>query len=400
MRAALPMLLVLLLVSGCANLLDLEERKVLDGGALPGCADYCAQADMVCPGLFYKNVEGCNGVCSAYAPGDPAMPTGNTLACRNKALMNAKLYNSEAQTFCPGAGPSGAAPQMENSCGSLCEGYCDLYKSVCGEIPDCKNKCLLLPDRPTVGTAQTDFESGADTVQCRLAHVTAAATAKYVRDPDAQATHCGHSNLKSNVLCDVNDTKVEGLEIQCADFCKLTMGACQGPNQVYETPQQCQAVCTKLTAGKLNELSLMTDSRRCRRENAYLALVETDPLKLALQCSDASPIPGHCGEGRCAAYCRLAQQGCGAQFKTTFPGATPQDEFKTCESRCLELPDKGQNVLYSVASASARGSPLNCRAQRVARALAALNMDMAIPAGTCEAALGLPAPGGLPTECQ
>jgi hypothetical protein len=64
------------------------------------------------------------------------------------------------------------------------------------------------------------------------------------------------------------------------------------------------------------------------------------------------------------------------------------------------LPDQGQNVLYSIAGAAVRGQPLNCRTLRVARALGALAVDMPIPAGTCEAAVGLPAPGGLPTECQ
>ena len=397
-------LLLLSLLAGCTNLLDLKERKVRDGGgvaAVVGCSDYCAQANELCPGLFYKSDVGCLGVCAAYPPGNPAdpKPTGNTLACRAKALENARVYPQEKSAYCSGAGPAGVGPtpQPESSCGTLCDSYCDLYKSVCSEIPDCKNKCLLLPDRPSIGTAQMDFESGADTVQCRLAHVTAAATAKQIPDEMMRMVHCNHSGLKSNQVCDVNDDKVAGIEIQCADFCKLTMGSCQGMNQVYETQAQCEAVCSKLPAGKLSELSLMSDSRRCRRENAYLALVETDPLKQSLQCADASPAPAHCGPGRCAAYCALGRLGCSAQFGQQFP---PTDPGK-CERDCLTmLPDQGQNVLYSLVGAATRGQPLNCRVLRVARALTALAVDMPIPPGTCEAAAGLPAPGGLPTECQ
>ena len=242
-----------------------------------------------------------------------------------------------------------------------------------------------------------DFESGADTVQCRLAHVTAAATAKSVLAEDMRKVHCGHSGLKSNVLCDVNDEML-GIEIQCADFCKLTMGVCQGPNQVYEINEQCEAVCTQLPAGKLAELDRRTDSRRCRRANAYKALRTTEPAEVAGSCSDASPVPALCGAGRCETYCALAaKSGCTAQFAQQFGTTDPTEK---CKMNCRALSDTGNDVNYSIAAASTRGSPLSCRGLHAARALAATVAGKPITAGTCEAAMGLPAPGGLPTACQ
>lgn len=402
MRPALPCsralacastFLLLALVAGCANIIDLEERTLGGGGS---CEAYCTQAQELCPGLFYQDDMGCRGVCAAYAPGDSNDPVGNTLACRMKVLQNAATFRVEANLYCPGAGTSGVSVVEGNSCGTLCDGYCDLYKTVCGEIPDCKNKCQLLPDRPGL-PAMMDFSSGADTVQCRLAHVTAAATAKQLQMEPMRVLHCGHSGLKSNTLCDVNDDKVAGIEIQCADFCKLTMGACQGANQVYESPAQCEAVCSKLQPGKLAELASKADSRRCRRENAYAALVEPDPLKLREFCADASPAPAHCGPDRCSAYCALASQGCSSQFSQKF-GA---NGIAMCEADCrTKLADQGQNFGYSLAGAAMPGQPLNCRVLRVSRALAARAVDAAIPPGTCEAALGLPPPSGGPAECQ
>lgn len=403
MRPAL--LLLLALVASCANIIDLEERKVADGGGAdasvaPSCDLYCAQAQERCPGLFYKNEVGCMGVCKEYAIGDSAQPKGNTLACRMKALENAKLFNGEAQTYCPGAGPGGAAQVTDNSCGTLCENYCKLYETVCKDfatIPDCQNKCLLLPDRSGGTTADMDFASAADTVQCRLAHVTAAATAKSLGMQDMQKSHCGHSGLKSNQLCDVSDERVPDIQIQCADFCRLTMGACQGPNQIYETPAQCEAVCSKVVSGSIKEISSSTDSRRCRRENAYRALVETDPLKLPELCSDASPAPAHCGADRCTTYCTLASNGCSTLFTKQF-GA---NGVAACVTDCrAKLPDQGQNAVYSLAQAGTPGQLLSCRALRAARALTAVTADISIPLGTCEAALGLPPPAGGPTECQ
>lgn len=396
MRPAL--LLLLALVASCANIIDLEERKVAadagaDGSVSATCDAYCAQAQERCPGLFYKNEVGCMGVCQEYAVGDSAQPKGNTLACRMKALENAKVYNFEAQTYCPGAGPGGAALADADSCGTLCENYCKLYETVCkdfAEIPDCQNKCLLLPSRMGGTTADMDFASAADTVQCRLAHVTAAATAKSLGDRDAQKSHCGHSGLKSNQLCDVSDERVADIQIQCSDFCRLTMGACQGPDQVYESPAQCEAVCGRLVSGSIKDITSKTDSRRCRRENAYAALVEPDANLRALACSNASPIPSQCGAGRCATYCALAKTACTALY--------PGDQ--QCEASCNQLSDRAQNINYSIPSALGRGSPLNCRAQRVAKVLASIAIDQGIPPGACEAALGLPSAGGGPTECQ
>jgi hypothetical protein len=150
-------------------------------------------------------------------------------------------------------------------------------------------------------------------------------------------------------------------------------------------------------SGSIKEISSSTDSRRCRRENAYRALVETDPLKLPALCSDTGPAPAHCGADRCTTYCTLANNGCSTLFTQQF-GA---NGIAACVSDCrLKLPDQGQNSIYTLAEAGKRGQVLSCRALRAARAVGALAIDQAIPVGTCEAALGLPSAGGGPTECQ
>jgi hypothetical protein len=376
--------LVLWLLAGCANIIDLEDRKVGNPGAdagagamsTPACLNYCTQARSLCTaanmGELFMTDEGCFGTCQAYAPGDLANPAGNTLACRMDHLAKVASVGEPAGS-CPSAGPGGGAGSGGGtSCGSNCEGYCALYASVCGApIPDCMTKCPALKDEGSFNLT-ADYLSGLDTLQCRLAHLTAAAAAKYKNDLVTTATHCSHSGLKSSVQCDVNDPKL----IECGDFCKITNTACTGASQVYETDAQCIATCKLLPSGMLAET--IANNVRCRRENAYKAFTTANPGDVPAACSNAGPAPALCGNGKCESYCQLAKAACPDGFKANF-----NDDLTACQTACHLLADSNQAVLYSTAPGSTGPGTLQCRILRVERVLG----GDAQPA-TCAAAFG------------
>jgi len=395
-------LLALLLLTGCASIIDLEEREL-------ACRPYCEKAAQQCntgnaSELFY-NLAACVQLCQAY-PRDGAL-TGNTFECRQDKLEKVVLQGEQTNT-CPAAGPGGADPQSPDpgqSCGTNCEGYCTLYGAICGPITDCVNKCRALPDTKRFN-ATADFMGGLDTLQCRMAHLGAAAAAKGADDEAGTNTHCSHSGLQSSVQCDVNDKDKPDLAIKCEDFCLLSEVACTG-SPVYESRDQCKAVCEKFTPGTLttangNKLTLgklvdppSTNSIRCRRDRAYTALVNGDPEKpmdvnVALDCSRSSLVSGQCGASKCESYCALAQAACTPAFNTKYEA---KGGLRACEAECSGLPDQGGDRAYSVAS-GITGIGLHCRALHVARALGPNP-----PAGACEAALGEAGPGGV-KACQ
>jgi hypothetical protein len=393
-------LLFPLLLSACANIIGLEDREL-------ACRPYCEQATSECrpnntSELFY-NFPACLELCRAY-PQDPAQ-TGNTFACRQAKLENVTIQGEQLNT-CPPAGPGGADPQSldpAQSCGTNCEGYCTLYGAICNPIPGCVDKCRALPDTKRFN-ATADFMGGLDTLQCRMAHLGAAAAAKGAGDEPGRQTHCSHSGLRSSVQCDVNDKDHPELAIKCDDFCLLDEVACQG-SPVYENREQCKAVCEKFTPGTLttangNKLTLgklvdppSTNSVRCRRERAYSALELFDPAKpgdpnVALECSRSSLASGQCGASKCESYCALAQSACPNPFNAKY-----KNDLRACESECIGLADAGGDKPYSVA-AGLTGMGLSCRALHVARALGPNP-----PVGACEAALGEPGPTGV-KACQ
>lgn len=356
---------------GCTQVLDIEEPS-FNGGPVSGdCGEYCANAKMVCAETGFRAFEtdaNCTAVCKRYEPG--TSPTGNTLACR-AALLESASRIGEGTGICQAAGPGGSAATngTSASCGSNCESYCALRVKVCASnLQECLRQCPALPDKGSFD-APKDFGGGEDTIQCRLSHLTVAATYQEAGGDDNEkqrAMHCEHSDIRSRnrgmdgVLGDGTCDAVDPTKLKCDDYCKMTSFAC-AQNPVYESNAQCLALCGKLEAGKTDLTdSTKVDTLRCRREGAYEALRSPNPLA----CMNAGPAPDRCGTGKCDSYCELAQKTCSTQFAATFAGGKAE-----CLTKCSALPGAATNAPYNVTAEQAkRGATLQCRLLRLARA--------------------------------
>ncbi|MET0340335.1 MAG: hypothetical protein ABW252_05005 [Polyangiales bacterium] len=381
---------------GCAQILDIEERKSGDDGVVTAdsalCRRYCAESTRICTpergAQLFETEDQCLGVCATYTAGSENDSTGNTLNCRLNALENADSLGEFQNTCAPASagGGGGAQGGAEAVCGTNCEGYCALYEKTCQPIPDCVNRCKALPDVGAVNSVES-YKSGADTLQCRISHVAAAASAKRKGNEMERMLHCRHSGIKSEQVCDVADTATR--PYSCDDYCKLVTNACTDSAAVYENVEQCKAVCAKLPAGKASDL--MTNTLRCRREFGYLALQGTP----AQFCTNAGPAPGLCGAGKCDSYCLLAKAGCGQAFGIKF--GIDEAALGRCEADCRNsgIQGTGPNGTYAVkASDAQRGRTLSCRLLRIERVLGG-----DVRPQSCAAALG-DAFEGASTDCM
>jgi hypothetical protein len=370
-------LVVLLALVGCTQIIGLDERTYEatagDGGGVAiaalDCNSYCDQILTSCTversQQQFASRETCLGVCAKY-PTDPT-PSGNTLACRTKRLQDLKA-TGEDETYCSGAGPGGSAPQGDDetaACGTNCQSFCAMRRSICDPDqvePDCERKCLALIDLGTFN-AGPSFSSGVDTLQCRLAHLSAAASFALKNDDGARKTHCGHSGIRSNQQCDFKDNR----EIDCASYCQVVGTACSGDAALYESKDQCLKVCEKIPSGSSMDLTAPA-TRRCIRAGAYDALIAGVSF-----CPTASPAPDRCGQ--CESFCLLAEQTCGAQFKGR----------AECQATCSNAQGAGRNAPYSVKLDQAQtGTTIQCRLLRLTRAMEGNNV-----ASNCGSALGL-----------
>lgn len=393
-------LLSLWLFAGCAQIIGLEDRELADmdsglapqldamtlpdgavlgdGGAL-SCERYCSLALDRCKmeqGVqLYSELKRCMGVCQAFPVGDPTNPTGNTLACRIAQLEKLAPGDVlESKTYCPGAGPGGSAPRGEGehtACGKNCESFCRIRQVVCpGEQAEseCLRKCESLPD--LLGyNASDDFKSGADNIQCRLAHLSAAAGYHFAGEFGDRDGHCAHSNIKSSVQCDLKLDQAP----DCKELCKITNTACAAPGlRVYDNEAQCEAVCNVLEKG--TAMTLTANNLRCRREFAYDALVRGASPSA---CENAGPAPEDCGQSKCANYCELARKACEAKFDMNNAGATVEEKLATCRTECAKNPDVGG--FYNLPTAN--DNTFNCRLRYTAASF--------IDQRECDSALGL-----------
>jgi hypothetical protein len=71
----------------------------------------------------YNGRENCMDACKTFPVGKAGDAAGNTLGCR---LTHATLAGSDPKTHCPHAGPGG-----DGTCGTACDGYCQLVKMYC-----------------------------------------------------------------------------------------------------------------------------------------------------------------------------------------------------------------------------------------------------------------------------
>jgi hypothetical protein len=164
---------------------DAELDPLLDAG--PGlCTSYCDTVQSSCTDAHavYTNLATCLGICAQLAEGQPGDQAGNTVECRLTQAENASS-TGEPQTHCPFAAPGG-----NGTCGSNCDGYCQLFEQECpsyfdaayASLGECQSGCAA--DLTDLGTYDVSMSTGA-TLQCRLWHLAAASV-----DPEH---HCMHA---------------------------------------------------------------------------------------------------------------------------------------------------------------------------------------------------------------
>jgi hypothetical protein len=166
---------------------DMSIPRDLAGTVAPTCAAYCAKIQMNCTSapdagdnVQYASTQACSDYCmtaAAWPAGATGDQSGNTIGCR---LYHAGAAAADPVLHCPHAGPTGGGV-----CGSLCDNYCQLMAKNCTganaqyDATTCMTKCAMIP---TTGKAG---DMAGNTVQCRIYHLSAAAT-----DP---VLHCPHS---------------------------------------------------------------------------------------------------------------------------------------------------------------------------------------------------------------
>lgn len=400
-------LLVALLLSGCQQILGIDklERGLsddsMDGGNDPDggsadaevvyetpseedCKEYCDLVNSTCkpdsPTAAFANPSYCEGLCPHMqkVTEGPIAKT-NTFDCRLAQVRTAGTVAPDNESECRSVGAGG-----DGACGSNCESYCQLFEAVCGAVPGlsrgsaCLSECQKIPeDRQT--NASAAFSSESDTLQCRLAHLGAAAAGKAAENETLTETHCKHAQLHAASPCVQPKPK-------CEDFCALVDRTCTGPMQQYEDTQDCVAICSKgLT---LNVTPLPTemaidmtfDTVACRRYHAYNAIKAPD----GIHCEHAGPTgDGHCGGKVCPSFCQMSKAACSQEYMTKF-----ENNDNACIANCdAALTAEGvkdqYDHHYSVAKGKAADAdPMQCRVYRLSKAFLA-------PASHCEAALDL-----------
>lgn len=148
------------------------------------CERYCSVVMSNCTGAFavFTSREACLSVCAHLPEGREGDRDVNSVQCRLRAATIAK---DEVPHYCPIAGPGG-----NGSCGSNCESLCALRESVCAgftKTPEaaCLKECSSLEDLQTFSVDLSQDQYQGPHVQCRLYHVSAAAS----DDPEQ---HCLH----------------------------------------------------------------------------------------------------------------------------------------------------------------------------------------------------------------
>jgi hypothetical protein len=378
------------LQASCESIIGLEDRtEIRDGGPMPGkqgsalCSSYCSDVLKNCkaPMDAYKSMEDCQSMCQELPPGadKPTETKGNTVSCRAHYAKEAGSVERD-KVACPAAAPGGGSPGVSPSCGNACEGYCGLYEKICSDHPqkDCMNKCRAIPDNGGY-SASMDYLGG-DTLQCRIAHLNAAAQAKHDDLDDERNEHCGHALLRAGLgerpFCDLpNET-----EPTCPDYCKLVMQSCKS-HPIYEDQAQCEKVCEgAFVKGKntdaMGQQDINQDTLACRRWHAYYAFDDAGDT----HCPHTGPLgDGHCGK-ICPAYCSMLNKACSAQFKTEFPGG-----MNDCLSQCMKIPGYvDPNLGYDLNSEESRTNTLQCRTRYLVDAFNGKDTcAKAFPKGTC-----------------
>jgi hypothetical protein len=358
-------------VIGCQAIAGIEDRSVepMDSGTgvTDNCLQYCNDVMQACDQEHndqqYANIQTCQDVCAKLQEGDVNEPVGNTVACRETEAKVA-LKDVEPNLYCKGAGPGG-----DGYCATPCENYCALFDAVCDDVSlhvsNCVDLCKeLIPpgDDTNVAAAQMG-----NTLACRFYHVSAAAASKNTKE---RTQHCGHAGLNPTALC-VDDTNVD-----CDTYCKTVDTLCGFPDggtySVYESRDQCLAVCAALPPGPATDMSGNTVG--CRTYHSWNAVLLGDSKT---HCPHAGPGgAGVCGDD-CESYCKLFQAACSTEFTANFTG------MDDCQMKCRSIPgDPGYTLPVP------DGNTLQCRLHYTARALEDAASSPDRKKDDCAAALG------------
>jgi len=347
----------LLWMGGCASLVGIEDLTY-DAAPPPppppskACVEYCDTVANGCKGVheLYSSNDACLGTCAKLDP--DVEPVGNNVGCRKKEAQFA-ISSEEPQAHCQAAGPGGAP-----SCGNICDSWCTLLEKTCPkqyrDISNCPRACAALKDR---GTYDSKIDYEGDTIQCRIQHV-----ANANGSATAPATHCDHAALVSNLHC----LAPQNMAPDCAEFCRFNIAGCTGDLAVYESTQQCMAVCAALPPGTNGDRD--ENTMGCRHWHIFNSI----RIDAAAHCAHTGPGgDGHCGldttgkTGNCESYCILAEKACGAGFAAKYASQT------ACQLDCSTQPDTfGAKIdsKYRLAAAVS-GNTLQCRLLHASRAL-------------------------------
>ena len=138
----------------------------------------------------YADMKSCVAAAAAFPPGMDTDMGGDTLGCRQ---YHVGVASGDPAKHCPHAGPSGGA-----ACGMTCDGFCDIAVATCKtEWPDkakCMTDCALIKSVGLPYSATDSAMSPANTIECRLYHLTVAAT-----DANSATMHCPHTAVVSPV---------------------------------------------------------------------------------------------------------------------------------------------------------------------------------------------------------
>src|SRR6478736_310013 len=279
--------------------------------------------------------------------------------------------------YCTQSGPGGGNACTLAQGAPDCEGYCTLYGAACGgdshnpfmgQLPDdnsgsqaeCIEKCKAVQpitdhEQPNSGYTWQSGKASGDTLGCRLYFVSAA-----VVDP---AANCDFAGIRPAGACLGADSKPN-----CDNFCLALTTACQGELSVYESFDQCKAVC-QATAPGTKQSTTPENTIGCRSAHEFNALL----ISAHDHCPHIGPLgAGVCGDskkgGNCEAYCSLAEKACDKSFATNFSG------HADCVDKCSKFKGADQGD-YSVVEAKEPGDTVQCRGLAVSQALAATSAE-------------------------
>ncbi len=340
--SALTLAFALLCVVSCQSIAGIEDYR------LGHCGEFCDTVMQNCTAenQVYHSRATCMGFCALLREGDLGEgDQSNTLACR---LSAAKQATSEPDVYCQQAGPGGAT-----QCGpSECDNYCSFFSKVCPDLaatqPSCSASCQGLRDK---GSLNSEVDHEGDTLQCRLVHVSAA-----TGDPVA---HCPHAQLAHPTAYCTDEAEKPPHPLSCDDYCRLVNHVCAGNVAVYESQEQCKAVCSHLDLGEPGDQALNTVA--CRKYHSQNAISDA-----TAHCPHAGPGgDGHCGDkevGNCESYCHLLGEVCSAEFEAEF---TDSDG---CMTACATWDHSAPNSKFSVEKTLRGQDAFGCRLLAVSRA--------------------------------